>query len=512
MTQPQEQSRQPGNADGSGADGSGERRSATATQAPEPADDLVTTEHSITVSGPDGTSTELKYSVTTGRIVLRREVHTDDKFDGPLPKAEVFVTAYTVPSADPARRPVTFAFNGGPGSSSVWLHLGLLGPRRVLMGDVGDLLPPPYQLADNPQTLLRHSDLVFIDPVSTGYSRATKGEKSKDFHGYGADIESVGEVIRLWTTRNGRWMSPKYLCGESYGTTRAAGMARHLQQRYGLYLNGLMLVSAVLDFGTHEFAGGNDDPYALYLPTYAAVAHYHGKHGDRPLRDVLAEAEAFAGRDYLWALARGSRLTADERAAAAATVADLSGLSADYVDRVNLRPEHIRFLTELLRDRRLVVGRIDGRFTGSDSDYGREKWTSDPSIDAITGPYAAAFNHYVRAELGYANDLPYEVLTDRVRPWSYAEFENQHVYVLEALAAALRTNPHMRVHVDCGYYDLATPYFAAEHSFAHLAIPENLAGCVEFSYYEAGHMMYLHEPSRLAQSDALAAFVAPARS
>ena len=470
--------------------------------AAEPADDLVTTRHSITIDGA-----ELSYTATTGRTVLRREGHTDDKFDGPRPKAEMFLTAYTADTDDPVARPVTFAFNGGPGSSSVWLHLGLLGPRRVLSGDAGAMLPPPYGLADNAQTLLRHTDLVFIDPVSTGYSRAVKGEKSSDFHGYGGDIESVGEVIRLWTSRNGRWMSAKYLCGESYGTTRAAGLARHLQQRYGLYLNGLILISAVLDFGTAGFGGGNDDPYALYLPTYAAVAHYHGKLGDRPLADVLADAESYAGRDYLWALGRGTRLTEAERAAAVARVARLTGLAADYVDRVNLRPEHIRFLTELLRDRRLVVGRIDGRFTGSDTDYGREQWTSDPSIDAITGPYTAALNHYVRAELGYASDLPYEILTDRVQPWSFSEFENQHVHVLEPLATAMRANPHMRVHVDCGFYDLATPYFAAEHSFAHLAIPPELAANVDFSYYEAGHMMYLHEPSRLAQSERLAGFV-----
>src|SRR5580704_15042949 len=466
-------------------------------------DDLVTTQHSI--STDEG---ELAYTVATGRMVLRLEGTSEDKFDGQRARAEVFVTAYTADVDDPGSRPVTFAFNGGPGSSSVWLHLGLLGPRRVLAGDAGELLPPPYALADNPQTLLRHSDLVFIDPVSTGYSRAVKGEKSKDFHGYGADIESVGEVIRLWTTRNDRWMSPKYLCGESYGTTRAGGLARHLQERHGLYLNGLMLISAVLDFGTAEFGGGNDDPYTLYLPTYAAVAHYHGKHGGRPLPDVLADAEAYAERDYLWVLGRGSRLTAGDRAVAAARLAELTGLSADYVDRVNLRPEHIRFLTELLRDQRLVVGRIDGRFTGWDTDYGRETWTSDPSIDAIVGPYTAALNHYVRGELGYASDLPYEILTDRVQPWSYAEFENQHVHVMEALAAAMRANPHMRVHVDCGYHDLATPYFAAEHSYAHLAIPAEMAANISFSYYEAGHMMYLHEPSRRAQAGELAAFVA----
>jgi carboxypeptidase C (cathepsin A) len=477
----------------------------------EPADDLVTTRHAITVDG-----SRLAYTVTAGRMVLRLEGHTDEKFEGQQAKAEVFVTAYTLDTEDTGdaavaggavSRPVTFAFNGGPGSSSVWLHLGLLGPRRVVMGDVGALLPPPYGLEDNPQTLLRHSDLVFIDPVSTGYSRAVKGEKSGEFHGYGGDIESVGEVIRLWTTRNGRWMSPKYLCGESYGTTRAAGLARYLQERYGMYLNGLMLVSAVLDFGTAEFNGGNDDPYRMYLPTYAAVAHYHGKHGDRPLREVLAEAEAYAQGDYPRALARGSRLTADERAAAAARLAELTGLSADYVDRVNLRPEHIRFLTELLRDRRLVVGRIDGRFTGWDTDYGRETWSADPSIDAIVGPYTAALNHYVRAELEYSSDLPYEILTDRVYPWSYKEFENAYVFVQDKLAAAMRANPHMRVHVDCGYHDLATPYYAAEHSFAHLQIPAELAANIDYSYYEAGHMMYLHEPSRLAQAEELASFV-----
>jgi carboxypeptidase C (cathepsin A) len=477
----------------------------TPAKSPEPLDDLVTTRHTIRLD--DG---ELSYTATTGRIVLRQEGHTDDKFDGAKPQAEVFVTAYTADSETPASRPVTFAFNGGPGSSSVWLHLGLLGPRRVLSGDVGALQPPPYGLADNAQTLLRHSDLVFIDPVSTGYSRAVQGEKPKDFHGYGGDIASVGEVIRLWTSRNGRWMSPKYLCGESYGTTRAAGLARHLQERYGMYLNGVVLISSVLDFGSIRFSGGNDEPYALYLPTYAAIAHYHGKLGDRPLPEVLADAEAYAAGDYPQILARGSRLTAAERAAAADRLAQLTGLDAGYLDRVNLRPEHIRFLTELLRDRRLVVGRIDGRFTGWDTDYGRERWSDDPSMNAITGPYTAAINHYVRAELGYSNDLPYEILTDRVRPWSYAEFEGQHVFVLDKLAAAMRANPHLRVHVDCGYFDASTPYFAAEHAFAHLDIPAELTDNVTFSYYEAGHMMYLHEPSRLAQSERLAGFVTSA--
>jgi carboxypeptidase C (cathepsin A) len=472
-------------------------------KAEEPKDDVVTTHHVITLA--DGT--ELPYTVAAGRVVLRQEGHTDDKFDGAQPKAEVFMVAYTADAADPATRPVTFAFNGGPGSSSVWLHLGLLGPRRVLMGDVGALLPPPYGLADNAETLLAHSDLVFIDPVSTGYSRVVKGEKPKDFHGFTGDLESVGEVIRLWASRNNRWLSPKYLCGESYGTVRAAALARHLQDRYGMYLNGVELISSCLDHGAFKFAGDNDDPYVLYLPTYAAIANYHGKHGDRPLRDVLDEAEAYAAREYPWVLARGSRLSQAERAEAIARVATLTGLTEDYVDRVNLRPEHIRFLTELLRDQRRTVGRFDGRFTGWDDDYARERWSSDPSGNAIMGPYTAALNHYVRSELGYANDLPYEILTDRVRPWSYKEFEGLHVDVADKLAAAMRANPHMRVHVACGYYDAATPYFAAQHTFAHLAIPAEIADRVEFSYYEAGHMMYLHEQSRLAQSAQLAGFV-----
>ncbi|MEV0999742.1 peptidase S10 [Nonomuraea sp. NPDC050202] len=464
-----------------------------------PADNLVTTSHTL----PSGQS----YTATTGTVVLREEVTTDGRFEGLRPKAEVFVTAYTMDGADPLSRPITFAFNGGPGSSSVWLHLGVLGPRRVVMGDAGALLPPPYGLADNEESLLRVSDLVFIDPISTGYSRVAEGEKAEPYHGFSGDLESIGEVIRLWTTRNGRWMSPKFLAGESYGTVRASGLAEHLQSRYGMYLNGVMLISSVLDYITGEFNEGNDLAYALYLPTYAAIAHHHGLHGDRPLADVLREAEAYADRDYLWALARGNRLSGQERAAAVAKVAALTGLSEDYVDRVNLRIEHIRFFTEVLRPRRQIVGRLDGRFTGWDPDAGREHFTTDPSMDAIMGPYSAALNHYLRTELGYANDLPYEILTSRVHPWSYKEFENAHVQVASRLSSAMRINPHLRVHVACGYHDGATPYFAAEHTFAHLAVPAELAGNVEFKYYEAGHMMYVHEPSRLQQSADLAAFV-----
>ncbi|MDV6011503.1 S10 family serine carboxypeptidase-like protein [Haloechinothrix sp. LS1_15] len=468
-----------------------------------PTDDLVTTQHALTTR-----DTTLHYTAQTGRMVLREEVITDDAFDGHIPKAEVFLTAYTLDGADPTHRPVTFAFNGGPGSSSVWLHLGILGPRRALSGDVDALEPPPYGLVDNTESLLEHSDLVFIDPVSTGYSRAAQGKKPKDYHGFTTDITSVGEIIRLWVTRNGRWLSPKFLAGESYGTVRAAGLAEHLQSKYGMSLNGLMLLSSVLDFGTQFFTKGNDLAYALYVPTYAAIAHYHGMHPDRSLPELLAEAEEFASRDYLWALARGSRLTASERADIATRLAALTGLSRDYVERVDLRVEHLRFFTELLRHRRLVVGRLDSRFTGSDMDYGLERMSADPSFSAIYSPFATALNHYVRNELGYENDLPYEVLSFDVNSaWSYSEFQNSHVTVADKLSAAMRANPHLKLHVSFGYYDGATPYYAAEHALAHLAVPDSLLDNITRAYYPAGHMMYIHHASRLRQAEDLAAFV-----
>ncbi|EOD69383.1 S10 family peptidase [Amycolatopsis vancoresmycina] len=481
-----------------------EKKAAETTEIPaEPTDDIVTTQHTLTVKRK-----KLAYTAKAGRIVLRKEIVKDGKSEGFKAKAEVFVTSYTLDDADPGSRPVTFAFNGGPGSSSIWLHMGLLGPRRVLSGDVDDLVPPPYGLADNPETLLAHSDLVFIDPVSTGYSRASEGGETKDFHGFKGDIESVGEVIRLWVSRHQRWLSPKFLAGESYGTLRAAGLAAHLQDRHGLYLNGLLLISSVLDLGTLQFTEGNDLPYSLYVPTYAAIAHYHGLHGERPLDDVLADAEDFAAKDLPWALARGARLSTQDRAEAVATLASLTGLSESYVDRVNLRIEHVRFFTELLRDRGLVVGRMDGRFTTWEPDGGREHMSDDPSISRVVGAYAAAFNHYVRAELGYENDLPYEIISeDTFKAWSYSDFEGRSVSVVDSVSAAMRANPHLQVHVAFGHYDGATAYYAAEHVLAHLHIPEELRDNIDTAYYPAGHMMYVHEPTRVQQSKDLAKFV-----
>ncbi len=479
----------------------------TTTEPAAPEDDLVSTAHSLRV----GRRT-LRYTATTGRIVLREEVYEDEVFTGVKPKAEVFVTSYVLdqPASAPPR-PVTFAFNGGPGSSSVWLHLGLFGPRRVVMGDVGELVAPPYGLADNPQSLLAVSDLVFIDPVSTGYSRAVEGGKPKGYHGYKGDIESVGEVIRLWTARNKRWLSPKFLAGESYGTLRAAALSEHLQSRYGIYLNGIVLVSSVLDLGSIGLVEPDDDrAYVGFLPTYAAVAWYHGKHGRKALRTVLEEAEAYCERDYPWALSRGRRLTAAQRAEHVAKIAGLTGLSPAWVDRADLRIEHVRFFTELRRDEGLVVGRLDSRFVGPAAAGNAEQMDADPSHDAISGPYAAAFNHLVREELTYESDLHYEQISARVHPWAWDDFEGKPVNVAPLLARAMRANPHLQVHVAYGWFDGATPYYAAQEVLEQLDIPEELRANIEHRYYDAGHMMYVHEASRVQQSADIADFVARA--
>ncbi|GMA42053.1 S10 family peptidase [Mobilicoccus caccae] len=408
------------------------------TEKPDPVDALVSTRHTLDVDG--GT---LAYSARTGRIVIREEETKDDVFHGWKARAELSVTAYTLDDADPATRPITFVFNGGPGSSSVWLHLGLLGPRIVDAGEPGSPTPPPYRLIDNPHTLLAHSDLVFIDPLSTGQSRVVEGGKAKEFLGWKKDVEQVSELIRLWCTREDRWMSPKFVCGESYGTTRAVSVAAHLFDTYGMQLNGLVLISSVLDFGSQDFDYLRHDEACLsFLPTYAAIAHYHGLIPDRSLEEVLAEAEELSAGPYRSALARGHRLTDEERTEMAGRLAALTGLSVDYLLRCDLRPEHWRYCTEVLRDRGLTVGRIDGRITGPLHSRIAEKMDADPSIDALQGPYAAAIHHYLRAELNSDLDLPFMVFSDAFSQWSYKEFEGKPIDVtdkLERVIAPTRT-------------------------------------------------------------------------
>jgi carboxypeptidase C (cathepsin A) len=471
----------------------------------EPRDNLVETKHSLVIGGQ-----EIQYTVTAGTIVLKEETGDREKeSEGEKPKAQFFFIAYTKDGVeDKSKRPVTFSFNGGPGSSSVWLHLGLLGPRRVEMGDAGSLLPPPYHLVDNQYSILDKTDLVFIDPVSTGYSRPVEGQKAKEFHGFKKDIESVGDFIRLYATRYQRWTSPKFLAGESYGTTRAAGLSGYLQERHGMFLNGIMLISAILDFGTADFAPGHDLPYILFLPTYAATAWYHGKARTRkPIKNFLHEVEKFALNDYTLALMKGTTLTTRERARIAEQLSRFTGLSEEYLDQTNLRINIFRFCKELLRDKRRTVGRLDSRFTGIDHDAAGETIEDDPSMSAITGPYTATLYDYIRGELKYESDLPYEILTPKVWPWSYAEFENAFVNVAETLRKAISNNQHLKIHVANGFFDLATPYLATAYTFEHMGLEKSLRGNITMSYYEAGHMMYVHMPSIQKLKENLAMFI-----
>jgi len=477
---------------------------------PPPTDEIVESHHSITING-----ITMAYTVTCGTIVLKEETEkkgeNEGEVEGEKPKASIFFIAYTRDDVeDRTKRPLTFSFNGGPGSSSVWLHLGVLGPRRVLMEESGTPLPPPYRLVDNHFSLLDQTDLVFIDPVSTGFSRAVVGEKAKQFHGFRKDIQSVGDFIRLYATRYKRWLSPKFLIGESYGTTRAAGLSGYLQERHGMYLNGIMLVSVVLNFQTIHFGRGNDLPFALFLPTYAATAWYHKRLSgglDQELRHTLDEVEAFAQGEYTLALLKGDAIPEDERKAVIQKLARYTGLSEEYIDRTDLRIEIFRFTKELLRHERRTVGRLDSRFKGIDRDSAGETFEFDPSMDMITGPYAATFNDYVRSELNFESDLPYETLSARVHPWSYGEHENQYVNVGETLRKAISTNPSLKIYVASGYYDLATPYLATKYTFNHLGLDQDLRSNIRMGYYEAGHMMYIHLPSLEKLKGDLADFI-----
>ncbi len=451
---------------------------------------LSVTEHEITVGGK-----LIKYQATAGYLVLKTEKGE--------PRANIFFVAYTkLGENDPAKRPLTFSFNGGPGSSSVWLHLGALGPKRVVMTDKGDSLPPPYKWVDNEWSWLDQTDLVFIDPVSTGYSRAAKDVDAKQFHGFTGDIESVGEFIRLWTTRNQRWASPKFLVGESYGTTRAAGLSDYLQQKYDFYLNGIMLVSSIMNFQTARFAPGNDLPYQLFLPTYTASAWYHGKlKGDlaKDLAKTLARAEQFVLKDYSLALMQGDALPAAERSRIAKELVSLTGLTEEYVLKQNLRINIFGFVTELMKNENRNIGRLDSRIVGiADNDGGGARSGGgffDPSMEAILGGYTSAMNDYARRDLKYENDLSYEILTGRVQPWSYANVENEYLNVAETLKRAMTKNPFLKVWVANGYYDLATPYFATDYTVKHMGLDPAVRGNITMSYYEAGHMMYIHMDS-----------------
>ncbi len=464
-------------------------------------EELSETSHHISVGGQ-----QIQYKAQVGTLVLKEENGKS--------QASIFYIAYLREGVkDAARRPITFSFNGGPGSSSVWLHLGLLGPKRTLMDEEGRALPPPYRLVDNSFSMLDKTDLVFIDPVTTGYSRAAPGADEKKFYSVQGDIESVGDFIRLYITRAERWGSPKFLIGESYGTTRAAGLSGYLQKRHGIYLNGIMLISSILNFQTARFDPGNDLPYILFLPTYTATAWYHKKLPadlQSDLKEALRQSEAFAANELTLALMKGAELSDEETGEIARKLARFTGLSEDYVKRSDLRVSIFRFVKELLRDQAQTVGRLDSRFTGMDRDAAGESFEYDPSYAAIQGPYTATLNSYVRSELKFKSDLPYEILTGRVWPWKFDKYENRYVDVAETLRGAMTRNPALRVFVANGYYDLATPYFATRYTFDHLGLPPALRKNISMGYYEAGHMMYIHQPSLRRLKEDLAGFISSA--
>jgi carboxypeptidase C (cathepsin A) len=423
----------------------------------------VITKHSLRVGGRT-----LNYTVTTGFMPIRNERTGDTE-------AKMFFIAYTLDNP-PANRPLMFSFNGGPGSASVWLHLGALGPKRVRMLDDGFMPPPPYQLEDNEQTWLTETDLVFIDPVGTGYSRATKTEFAPKFFGVQGDLESVGEFIRLYLGRFERWNAPLFLVGESYGTTRASGLSNLLFEK-GIGLNGILLISTVMNFQTIRFAEGNDMPLILIFPSYAATAWYHKRLSPelqaKPLKQVLTEAENFASGEFTNALMKADRLTASERQTVIDNFSKYSGLSKIFVEQNNLRVDLDEFMKELMRDKRLVAGRLDSRFTGLDRQSSGEGTEFDPSMTAIRPPYTAAFNDYVRRELGFRSDLEYFILGGGITsPWNYG-VANGYADTSIALNSAMRKNPYMKIFVASGYYDMATPYYATEYTLAAM----NLAPC-----------------------------------
>jgi carboxypeptidase C (cathepsin A) len=461
------------------------------TAAPVPEPSVFVTSH----SGQFGNET-VEFTATAGELYLQ-----DDEGE---PKASIFSFAYTRDDTeDPATRPVTFVWNGGPGSSSIWLHMGSIGPRRVVVpSDARDPGPPPYEVVDNPLALLDVTDLVFVDPVGTGYSRALGNHENKEFWGLTEDADSVAGFILAWVTKNRRWMSPKYLLGESFGTTRAGAVASRLEGRMSLSLNGLILVSQALDYTGSTPAHDNLIAYITYLPSMAATAWYHAKVQDAPedLEEFLQQARAFAVNEYAPALLQGSGLEPAERSRIAKRLAYFTGLSEEYIQRSDLRVLATRFLKELLRDEGRSVGRLDARYTGDDLDKVSERPDGDPAYQQIDGAFAAAASDHMASSLEVAMDREYRFSggQDLSQNWRYRpvpdtkNWEPSYVNVARDLSRAMRSNRGLRVLVASGYYDFATPFFDAEYTFArHGILPER----VTMTYYEAGHMMYVHRPS-----------------
>jgi carboxypeptidase C (cathepsin A) len=470
---------------------------------PKPAAEVppVVTHHELRVGGQ-----LFKYTATVGLMPLKNEKGETE--------ANIFFMAYTLdqPEAEQTKRPLMFSFNGGPGSASVWLHLGTIGPRKVQMQPEGFLPAPPYHVTDNENTWLTKTDLVFIDPIGTGYSRVTKPELLKKYLGVKGDAAAVAEFIRNYLDRYERWSSPLFLVGESYGTTRASALSGYMLSRYGVAFNGIVLVSSVLNFETLEFAPGNDLPYELYLPTYTATAWFHKKLDpalQANLQQTLRQSEQFASETYAQALAKGDRLTPEERSAVLDGLVKFTGLSRTYLDQSDLRVEEERFTKELLRSSGLNVGRLDSRFTGIDVPLIADSSNSDPTIAAIRSPFTAAFNQYVRKELGYKTDEEYYLLGGGFKgsDWEWGSAAEGFPNVAGSLRLAFADNPYMKLYVASGYYDLATPYYATDYTLAHLGLEPSEKQRVTTGYYDAGHMMYLRDASQKQLHDDVAKFI-----
>lgn len=462
-----------------------ETRTPAQTIAP-PKEESSSTEHSIRI----GTET-IPYKATASTILLK-----DDKGE---PVASIFSVAYTRTDVqDPSQRPIAFLYNGGPGSSAVWLHIGAFGPRRVLTRNAAPTGPGPYQLVDNADSLLDKTDLVFIDPVGTGFSRVVGKGDTKNFWGVDQDVKSFADFIGIYISRNNRWNSPKFLIGESYGTFRSVALARYLQSERGIYINGIALLSKVFDLSTLEFNLTDDRSYIFYVPSYAAAAWYYKTLKNRPsdLVPFLKEARQWASTDYAAALLKGDALADPERSQVAKRLSDFTGLDVDYILKANLRVSLPQFAAELERSRGLTVGRYDSRYSGPTDDRLSEYARHDPSFDAINGAFNAAINSYLRQDLKFSSDLTYETLNGEIDSrwdWKHRGNEPGTVSVDKDLVQALITNPALRVQTENGWFDMATPFFATEFTVDHLQLPPSLRGHIDFKYYDSGHMIYLNE-------------------
>jgi carboxypeptidase C (cathepsin A) len=430
------------------------------------------------------------------------------------PEAAVLTTAYLLKGAAPARRPVCFAFNGGPGSASIWLHLGALGPQRVVVPDDGSMRQAPYAVEANPHSWFEHFDLVFIDPPHTGWSTTASAAARKKLLAVDGDITALAEVMRHWLTRNQRWGSPLYMAGESYGTTRGAGLALRLQD-LGMVLSGVILVSCAMDLQTIVFSPANDLPYALFLPAFANVAQFHGLlQGPQAASPEAARAagEAFVQDDYAAALMAGSRLSDKQRSRIAKRIGELTGLPRELVEEKNLRISDQTFFFEAIRSQGKMVGRLEARATGTLAASRTRDWEFDPGIEAIAGPYATAAMDYFGRSLGLDMDARYQVLSRDVnKGWDWTRSGNSHDGYCSTspdLALALRRNPNLRVLVASGRYDLGTPYSASDWSLAHLDVPPEVMARVQHRYYDAGHMMYTRQADLKQLKDDVAAWLA----